>query len=179
MRRLMSAGKVKTGAPVSFTVTLKLPLALLFEPSSAEQLTVVVPNGKVLPEASAQLTATAPDTTSVADAEYVTAAPAGLVAATVISDGKERAGAVVSTTVTFPEAVAVNPPLSVTVQDTVVAPTGRREPSAGVQFTDGVPSSASLALPIALNASVQPPRVLASMLTLFTATVGAEFGMTL
>ena len=61
-------GRVRTGAVVSATVTVKLPLALLLAASVAEQFTVVVPIGKVLPDAGAQLIATAPSIASDADA---------------------------------------------------------------------------------------------------------------
>ena len=48
------------------TVTVKLPLAMLFATSVALQATVVVPTGKAAPLAGRQVTATAPDTESLA-----------------------------------------------------------------------------------------------------------------
>ena len=45
-----------SGGVVSLTVTLKLPSASLPALSVAEQLTVVSPSGKVLPEAGVQVT---------------------------------------------------------------------------------------------------------------------------
>ena len=50
---LKSAGTVHTGDVLSInvTVTLKLPFAVFLCASVAEQLTVVVPTGKVEPEA--------------------------------------------------------------------------------------------------------------------------------
>jgi hypothetical protein len=86
------------GAVVSLTVTVKLPFAVLPDESVAEQLTVVVPRGKVEPEAGVHVTVTAPSTSSVAVAVYVTTAPDELVASTVMLDGRERVGAVVSAT---------------------------------------------------------------------------------
>jgi len=44
------------GAVVSCTVTLKLPFAVLFAASVAEQFTVVAPSANVLPEAGVQFT---------------------------------------------------------------------------------------------------------------------------
>lgn len=49
------------------TVTVKLPFLELPAASTAEQLTAVVPMGKVLPDAGAQDGAIAPDTVSIAD----------------------------------------------------------------------------------------------------------------
>ena len=45
-----------TGAVVSCTVTVKAALLLLPATSVAVQVTVVVPNGKALPESGSQLT---------------------------------------------------------------------------------------------------------------------------
>jgi hypothetical protein len=84
------------GAVVSLTVTVKLPFAVLPDESVAEQLTVVVPMGNVEPEAGVHVTGTEPSTSSVAVAVYVTTAPDALVASTVMLDGSERVGAVVS-----------------------------------------------------------------------------------
>src|SRR5215212_8429077 len=61
-------------------MTLKLPLAVLPAASVAEQLTGVVPSGKVLSETGAQLGAIGLVTLSLAEAVYVTTAPDALVA---------------------------------------------------------------------------------------------------
>jgi hypothetical protein len=111
--------------------------------SVAEQVTVVVPDGNVEPEAGAQVTGTEPSTRSEAEAENVTTAPPGLVACTVISDGSVNAGGVVSTTVTLKEAEPVLPALSVAEQDTLVEPKAKVEPEAGVQVTGTEPSMRS------------------------------------
>ena len=63
------------GGVVPTTVTLKLPLAVFSALSVAVQLTVVVPVGKVVPEAGVQFGVTAPSTRSVAEAVKVTTAP--------------------------------------------------------------------------------------------------------
>ena len=86
-------------------------------------------------------------------------------------------GGIVSCTVIFPELVVVSRPLSVAVQVTfVVVPGANKVPMAGVQLTDGVPSSASLARPIAPKARGHPPRVLASTVMSFTVMVGGVLG---
>jgi hypothetical protein len=56
----MLPGRASIGPVVSTTVTLNVLLAVLPAASVAEQLTMVVPRGKVLPEAGEQLTATLP-----------------------------------------------------------------------------------------------------------------------
>ena len=56
------------GAVMSRTVTLKPPEEVLPEPSWAEHCTVVLPRGKVLPDAGEQFIGTFPLTTSVAEA---------------------------------------------------------------------------------------------------------------
>src|SRR2546421_602574 len=55
-----------TGATVSRTVTANWPLAWFPDPSVAVQVTVVVPNANVLPDAGAQDGVRAPLTVSVA-----------------------------------------------------------------------------------------------------------------
>jgi hypothetical protein len=59
------AGQVMTGNSVSFTVTVKLQLAVLPEASVAVQMTLLVPLANVLPLVGAQLTVT-PEQLSVA-----------------------------------------------------------------------------------------------------------------
>ena len=75
--RVMLAGAAIDGGVVSWTVTLKVAVAVLLPLSVAVQLTVVVPIGKVEPEAGAHVTGSVPSTTSVAVAVNVTAAPPG------------------------------------------------------------------------------------------------------
>jgi hypothetical protein len=63
----MFEGWFSVGLIVSTTVTLKAPGELVFPPLSlALQLTVVVPNGNVLPEDGLQLTVGLASTVSVA-----------------------------------------------------------------------------------------------------------------
>src|SRR3954468_10791136 len=101
--------KAMSGAVVSRTVTPKLPVPALPALSVAEQVTVLVPSAKVLPDAGVQTTGTDPSTTSVAVAVYVAAAPVGPVASRVMVDGRTRTGAVVSATVTWKEPLLVLP----------------------------------------------------------------------
>ena len=62
----MVPGSVRAGGVVSFTVTVKLPVAVFPAASLAVQLTVVVVIANVEPEAGVQPTATVPLTKSVA-----------------------------------------------------------------------------------------------------------------
>ena len=93
-----------------------------------EQFTVVVPSPNVEPDAGLQLTESEPSTTSAADTEYVTTAPAGPVASTEKLAGTTTVGGVVSRTVTEKLAVPVLPCVSVDEQFTVVVPSPNVEP---------------------------------------------------
>lgn len=122
-------GTVTVGAVVSRTVTVNVTDAWLLWASNASQVTVVVlVREKVDPDAGVQLTATEPSTISLADAENVTTAPAGLVASVVMSLGAEIDGAVVSTTSIRKVDVALFPCESVDVHETVVLPSGNVSP---------------------------------------------------
>jgi hypothetical protein len=63
---LAFAGTVTTGPVVSVTVTVNEPAPLLPRPSVAVQLTVVGPNGNVVPLAGVQVTRVLPSTASLA-----------------------------------------------------------------------------------------------------------------
>src|SRR5579884_747327 len=102
---------VITGLVVSRTVTMKLPVAVLPAASVAEQLTAVVPKGKVLPEAGEQVTVGLAGFWSMAVAVNVTVAPAALVASTVWLPGRLSVGGVVSQA----ETVAVTASVAVRV----------------------------------------------------------------
>ena len=86
---------------VSTTVRLNAPARLLPDASVAVQFTRVVPRGNVSPDAGLHTTTGAGSAMSVAVAAKVWAAPAGLAASTVASDGSESSGGVVSETVTL------------------------------------------------------------------------------
>ena len=131
---------------MSWTVTLKLPLAVLLCASVAEQFTAVVPAGKVLPEAGEQVTATAPSTRSNAEAVNDTAAPATPVASVVISADNVRTGAIVSCTVTLKLPLAVLLLKSDAEQLIAVVPRAKVLPEAGEQVTGREPSTASFAV---------------------------------
>ena len=83
------------------TVTLKLHVEALPEPSVAEQATGVVPTGKPEPEAYAQLTGTEPQL-SVAEAWNEATAPSVEHVSIVCESGQLTAGGVASTTVMVP-----------------------------------------------------------------------------
>ena len=153
------------------TVTLNDADALLPVLSIAEQVTVVVPNGKVEPDAGVQVTGMEPSTRSEAETENVTTAP-GLVACTVISDGSFNSGGVVSATVTLKEAEPTLPALSVTEHVTFVEPNANVEPDEGVQVGAKEPSTASNAE--AVNVTTAPVGPVAStVMSAGTVTTGA------
>src|SRR4051794_9426586 len=133
----------------AFTRTLNVRGALLLPRESLEvQLTAVSPTGNNAPVAGEQVTATVPSTRSKAvGVAYVTGAPAGLVAVTVMSAGTPASvGGVVSVTVTVNEADAVLPLESVAVHVTVVAPSANVEPEGGRHETGTGPSTRSYAV---------------------------------
>src|SRR6266704_2603174 len=105
----MSAGTVTTGAVESTTVTVKELMPVFPLPSLAEQVTVVVPSAKLLPEAGLQLTETGPAHTSLALAVKLTVAWPEPVHSTEIGAGTVTAGGVVSTTVTVKKFIPVLP----------------------------------------------------------------------
>lgn len=106
---LLFAGWAMTGAVVSCTVTVKLPMVVLLFESVAEQLIVVVPSGKTLPDAGVHVTGRELSTISKAEDAKVTAVPEALVASAVIFAGRVNSGPVVSCTVTVKLSLAVLP----------------------------------------------------------------------
>src|SRR6185436_14365116 len=99
-------------------------------------------------------------------------APVVLVASTVAFAGTVTLGAVVSPTVTVNDPRPVFPAASVDVQLTVVAPRGKSAPLAGVQLTDVVPSTRSVALDVKLKFA--PVALVASTVAFAgTVTLGA------
>jgi len=107
-------------------LTVKLPLDVFPAPSVAEQLTVVVPTGKLEPEGGEQVTGTAP--ASVALAAKVTDAVVAPLTSTVIGDGRSSAGKVVSWTTTLKLPLVVTRSRSVAEHVTVVVPRGKESP---------------------------------------------------
>jgi hypothetical protein len=146
---VMSPGTLTTGGVVSVSVTTTWNDAEPVLPceSVAVQVTVVLPIGKVDPEAGEQDGVIGPSTLSFADAEYVSVFPPGEVVLSWMSLGTVTTGGVVSVNVivTWNDPEPVLPCESVAVQFTVVVPTGKVEPELGEQ--DGVidPSTASCA----------------------------------
>jgi hypothetical protein len=142
------AGTVTTGPVVSVTVTVKEADPVLLLVSVAVHVTVVAPSGKVDPLAGVHVTARGPSTTSLADAVKLNAPPVALVASSVAFAGTVTTGPTVSVTVTVKEAATLLPLVSVAVQPTVVGPSGKVEPLAGVQVTTRGPSTTSPAVAV-------------------------------
>jgi hypothetical protein len=156
------------GGVVSTTRTVKLALALLECVSLAEHVTVVLPNGKSVPEALLQVAARLPSTESVAPTVKVTVAPSRVVACPTTVPGTVRTGAVVSRTVTVKLFDPVLPLESCAVQVTVVAPMGNVAPEPGEHDGVRAPSTSSFALAEKLTAA--PPEPVASVV-MFPGTV--------
>src|SRR5215212_3576331 len=88
------------------TVTVNVPVAVLFDPSVAEQVTVVTPTAKVEPDGGVQAGGITPSTASNADTVKVTIAPLPDVATLVMFPGSVSTGGVVSGATTI--GVAMN-----------------------------------------------------------------------
>ena len=128
-------------------MTLKLFTAMLPAASLAEQLTVVVPGGKIVPEDGAHVTVgLAGPAVSAAAAVKVTTAPAGMLWGTLILAGRVSEGGVVSVMVMVNESLTVLPAVSAAEQLTNVEPTRKSESEDGVQVAGIEPSKISLAL---------------------------------
>src|SRR6266581_2237591 len=121
----MAEGTVTLGALVSWTVAWKEPVAVLPWVSVAEQLTVVVPIGKVEPDAGLHVGVRVFPKESDAVTVKVTVAPDGRAASLVMLTGRLRVGGVLTwLTVTSNEAVEVLPLESVAEQSMLVTPIG-------------------------------------------------------
>jgi hypothetical protein len=127
------------------TVTVKLQLVLLPEVSVAVQVTVVVPIGKVEPEAGLQTKPT-PGQLSETTGAKVALAPAGQVGSFTMLPGQVMAGGSVSLTVTVNWQLPVLPCASVAEHVTVVVPLANVEPDAGEQLTAPTPGQLSVAV---------------------------------
>ncbi len=91
-------------------------------PSLAEQLSSVVPSGKVLPDGGTQVTGPTEPQLSVADVVNVATAPEAFVHITLTLTGQVSTGGVLSTTVTVAVQSSDRPPGSVQVSVTLVFP---------------------------------------------------------
>src|SRR5437867_2255834 len=126
----LGGGRLKIGL---LTVTVKLQLARLPELSVAVQVTLVVPCENVDPEGGLQLTVVTVQL-SLAVAEYVTTAVHCPGTLWTMFGGQTIDGRSSSFTVTLKLQVVVLFP-SVALQITVVVPTLKTVPEAGVQLT--------------------------------------------
>ena len=122
------AGQVIVGTCVSLTVTVKLHIALLPEPSVTLNVFTVTPVGNVAPlDRPAVRVVEAPEQLSVpTGSAYVTTAPHTLLSLPVlILDGQLIEGSTLSVTVTNWAHLAVLPAPSVTVHITVDVPAAK------------------------------------------------------
>ena len=114
----------------------------------------------MLPLAGVAVAETAPSTKSLALTAKLTTAPVALAASTIWFGGRASCGAVVSRTVTVKLPLRVLPAASLALTFTVVTPSGKVLPLAGVAVAETAPSTKSVALtaklttaPVALAAS--------------------------
>ena len=134
------------GGVVSRTVTVEDAEPRLPKASVVLQVTVVVPNGKVEPDAGEHVEGRDPLTMSMAVAENVATAPVGLVASRVTGNPDiDTNGGVVSRTVTMENAEPMLPAASVAVHLTLVIPSGKVVPEGGEQDVVSDPLTMSVA----------------------------------
>jgi hypothetical protein len=145
--------------------------------SVAVHVTVVGPSGNVDPLAGVQVAVRGPSTRSVAVAVKLNAAPVALVASSVEFEGTVTTGPVVSATVTVKVADPALLLVSVAVQLTVVGPSGKVDPLAGVQLTTRGPSTTSLADAVKVNAAPVAP-VASTVVLAGTVTAGPTVSVT-
>jgi len=131
---------------VSRTVTMEDAEPRLPAASVTVQVTVVVPNRKVEPDAGEQVEGRDPLTMSVAVAENVATAPVGPVASRVTGNPDiDTSGGVVSRTVTVEDAEPTLPATSMAVHLTVVIPIGKVVPEGREQDAVSDPLTISVA----------------------------------
>src|ERR1041384_480143 len=130
----MLAGQAMVGGSISLTMTLKVQLAVLPEPSVAVCVTVLVPLAKVEPLGRLQLTVTFVQL-SLASTVHVTldATQVPAVVFVTISAGHVMVGGWMSLKMMVKLQLAVLPEPSVAVQVTVFVPMANVEPLAGAQ----------------------------------------------
>jgi len=138
-----SAGTVRLGGVLSTTVIVKDAEPVFPWASVATQVTVVVPNPNVEPDAGAHETPTEPSTMSVAVDTNVAIAPLGPVASIIRFGGTVTTGGVVSTTRIVNVAEPVLPCASVAEHPTVVTPSGNVDPEEGAHVGVREPSTRS------------------------------------
>jgi hypothetical protein len=168
----MLAGQVMIGFCVSLTVTVKLQVAVRPAASVAVELTVVVPTGKALPEAGTLTTVTPGQLSAALTVKFTTAEHWPGVLFTVMFAGQVMVGFCVSVTVTVKLHTAVFPEASVAVAFTVVVPTGKDEPEAGLATTV-TPGQLSFAPTVKLTVAEHVPGALPTEMLAGQEMVGA------
>jgi hypothetical protein len=140
----------------SLTVTVNEQVPVFPALSVAEHVTVFTPMLKVVPEEGLQVGVMAPSQLSLAVAVNFTTTPVEHEAAfVVIGPGQVTTGFSQSFTVTQNEQVPVFPALSVAEHVTVVFPTLKIEPEAGLQVGVTMPSQMSLADALNVTTALQ------------------------
>ena len=129
---------------MSTTVTVNEQVAVFPDASVAIAVTVVVPFGKVDPDAGLATTATPGQLSLAVTVKLTTAEQRFAAAGTLIFAGHVITGGWVSFTVTVNEQLDEFPAASLTPQVTVVVPLGKVDPDAGLQV--GLPTPGQLSL---------------------------------
>ena len=133
------AGQVITGGSRSCTITRKTQEAVFPLGSPAEQLTVLAPLAKALPDGGTHVTGTGPQLSVAVTPNVATASHLPVAVFKVRSAGQEITGRSLSFTVTLNEQVCSFPLASRAVQTTALVPLLKRVPEAGTQVVDATP----------------------------------------
>ena len=112
---------------------------------------MLVPTAKLLPLIGEQATIAVPQLSVAVGSKVTVARQESGAVETILLDGQEMAGGMVSRTVTVKEQVLVFPAASVAVQVTVLVPTAKLLPLIGEQTTTGV---SQLSAAVAENVTV-------------------------
>ena len=175
------AGQVTVGNCVSTTLTLKVQVPTFPAGSVAVTVTTVVPTGKKDPDGGVTVTTITPGQLSLTPGVgKLTIAPHwfGSLLATISVVGQLIVGACVSFILIVNEQVAVLPEASVAVTFTVVMPTGKNEPDAGL---DTIVTPGQLSVAVGVKVTNAPHRLGSLPLTIFAGqvTTGACVSFTL
>src|SRR6185369_5365158 len=144
-------GQVSVCAWLSITVTVKVQALELPLASVAMLVTVVVPTGNADPLGGVETRLVTVQLSEALVVKVTTALHRPRLLVTTIFVEQTISGGWSSMTVTVNEQLLVLPASSVTTEVTVVVPTGKLEPLAGVETTVGVASQSSVAVTVKIT----------------------------
>lgn len=162
------------------TVTLNVQEAVLPDVSTAVQVTCVVPSGKKEPDEGTQLTEAMAQLSKAIGVGKVTVAPfSPALLGTEMSAGQIIMGGSASSMVTLKVQAALLPLGSKARQVTVVVPTGKKLPGAGLQMVFTVPGQLFVAMAAKLKTAPHWPGSLFKVMLMGQVMVGGSLSSTI